>query len=140
MNRTSNSKSQKSYIKCVLIGTLIGIAVGAVLLFLLAAAGLSLDDPRKYAPIFALASLFAASYISGIAGAKLYGGRRSRAGLLSGLLFILAVVLVTFAVGAKLNLLLLAICVPVAVILSLLGDITGAGSPAAKRHKHRQPF
>lgn len=136
MNRTQ--KSGKSYIKCVLFGTLWGIAVSAVLLIIFSSAGLLLEDPARYAPIFALCAFFSSGYVASFAGAKLYGRARSRAGVLSGIIFVLLLVLTTFAFGTKIKLPLLAVCVPIAIVLSLLGDVSGSGHGRRRKSGRRK--
>lgn len=147
MNKTASKTSrytqnkEKSYMICVLYGTLWGIAAGVVLLLICGGAGLALDDPEKYTPILALSSLFISAFITGYAAAKSKGCDGAATGLGAGAALILLIVLLSLFAGEPLKLGLFAICAPVILVTSLFAGITGANrrsdAPKRKRKKIR---
>ena len=78
---------------CVVKGTLWGIACGAVSLLIFAAIGLSLPDPEKYSAPLALAALFISAFVGAFLSARKCGDGGLRAGLFSGVLFLLVLAL-----------------------------------------------
>ena len=143
MNKTVRSrydqtqKTEKNYFICVLFGMLWGIASGAVLLAVCAVAGTVLEDPEKYAPIMALASLFVASYVTGYKAAAYKRSGGAGIGLASGVSFILIVSLFALATSSSIKLPLFAICAPVSILTSVFAGITGSGKKqkAPKKRK-----
>lgn len=138
MNKTASSKiSNKSYIACVLLGTLWGIAAGVMLLIICAAVGLALDDPAKYIPILSLSSFFIAGFVAGYAAARYKGDDGARVGLCAGTLFALVIVLISIIASIPIKIPLAAICAPVIMITSLFAGISGGGKRGPKHRKHR---
>lgn len=88
------SAENNNIFACVVKGTLWGIACGAVSLLISAAIGLSLPDPDKYSAPLALASLFISAFVGAFVSAKKCGSGGLRAGLFSGVLFLLVIALV----------------------------------------------
>ena len=143
MNKTvrtrydQTQKTEKNYFICVLFGTLWGIAAGIILLVLCTLAGTFLEDPEKYAPITALASLFVASYVAGYKAAAYKRSGGAGIGLAAGATFILLVSLFALATASSIKLPLFAICAPVSILTSVFAGITGAGKKQKKPKKHK---
>ncbi len=66
---------------------LIALAVGLLLLLVLCTVCLSLDDPSRYAPIFAMGASFFSALLCGILSAKMNGGKGLASGAAGGTLY-----------------------------------------------------
>ena len=88
---------------CVVKGTLWGIACGAVSLLIFAAIGLSLPDPEKYSAPLALAALFISAFVGAFLSARKCGDGGLRAGLFSGVLFLLVLALAALGFGTSIR-------------------------------------
>ena len=129
------SAENNNIFACVVKGTLWGIACGAVSLLISAAIGLSLPDPDKYSAPLALASLFISAFVGAFFSAKKCGSGRLRAGLFSGVLFLLVIALVALGAGTSIRPLMFAICAAVILVTSAFAGISGAARKPKKRRK-----
>ena len=117
---------------CVVKGTLWGIACGAVSLLIFAAIGLSLPDPEKYsAPL----ALFISAFVGAFLSARKCGDGGLRAGLFSGVLFLLVLALAALGFGTSIKPLMFAICAAVILVTSAFAGISGANHKPKKRRK-----
>lgn len=129
------SAENNNIFACVVKGTLWGIACGAVSLLISAAIGLSLPDPDKYSAPLALASLFISAFVGAFVSAKKCGSSGLRAGLFSGVLFLLVLALVALGAGTSIRPLMFAICAAVILVTSAFAGISGAARKPKKRRK-----
>lgn len=129
------SAENNNIFACVVKGTLWGIACGAVSLLISAAIGLSLPDPDKYSAPLALASLFISAFVGAFVSAKKCGSGGLRAGLFSGVLFLLVIALVALGEGTSIRPLMFAICAAVILVTSAFAGISGAARKPKKRRK-----
>ena len=129
------SASNKNIFACVVKGTLWGIAFGAVSLLISAAVGLSLPDPEKYSAPLALAVLFISAFVGAFVSAKKFGESGLRAGLFSGVLFLLVLALAALGFGPSIKPLMFAICAAVILVTSAFAGISGASHKPRKRRK-----
>lgn len=129
------SAENNNIFACVVNGTLWGIACGAVSLLISAAIGLSLPDPDKYSAPLALASLFISAFVGAFVSAKKCGSGGLRAGLFSGVLFLLVLALVALGAGTSIRPLMFAICAAVILVTSAFAGISGAARKPKKRRK-----
>ena len=129
------SAENNNIFACVVKGTLWGIACGAVSLLISAAIGLSLPDPDKYSAPLALASLFISAFVGAFVSAKKCGSGGLRAGLFSGVLFLLVIALVALGAGTSIRPLMFAICAAVILVTSAFAGIFGAARKPKKRRK-----
>ena len=100
-----------------------------------AAIGLSLPDPDKYSAPLALASLFISAFVGAFVSAKKCGSGGLRAGLFSGVLFLLVLALVALGAGTSIRPLMFAICAAVILVTSAFAGISGAARKPKKRRK-----
>lgn len=121
--------------ECVVKGTLWGIACGAVSLLIFAAIGLSLPDPEKYSAPLALAALFISAFVGAFLSARKCGDGGLRAGLFSGVLFLLVLALAALGFGTSIRPLMFAICAAVILVTSAFAGISGANHKPKKRRK-----
>ena len=129
------SAENNNIFACGVKGTLWGIACGAVSLLISAAIGLSLPDPDKYSAPLALASLFISAFVGAFVSAKKCGSGGLRAGLFSGVLFLLVIALVALGAGTSIRPLMFAICAAVILVTSAFAGISGAARKPKKRRK-----
>ena len=129
------SAENNNIFACVVKGTLWGIACGAVSLLISAAIGLSLPDPDKYSAPLALASLFISAFVGAFVSAKKCGSGGLRAGLFSGVLFLLVIALVALGAGTSIRPLMFAICAAAILVTSAFAGISGAARKPKKRRK-----
>ena len=129
------SAENNNIFACVVKGTLWGIACGAVSRLISAAIGLSLPDPDKYSAPLALASLFISAFVGAFVSAKKCGSGGLRAGLFSGVLFLLVIALVALGAGTSIRPLMFAICAAVILVTSAFAGISGAARKPKKRRK-----
>lgn len=129
------SAENNNIFACVVKGTLWGIACGAVSLLISAAIGLSLPDPDKYSAPLALASLFISAFAGAFISARKCGDGGLRAGLFSGVLFLLVLALVALGTGTSIKPLMFAICAAVILVTSAFAGISGAARKPKKRRK-----
>lgn len=129
------SAGNNSIFACVIKGTLWGIACGAVSLLIFAAIGISLPDPDKYSAPLALAALFISAFVGSFISAKKCGDNGLRAGLFSGVLFLLVLALAALGAGTSVKPLMFAICAAVILVTSAFVGISGAARKPKKRRK-----
>ena len=129
------SASNKNIFACVVKGTLWGIAFGAVSLLISAAVGLPLPHPEKYSAPLALAVLFISAFVGAFVSAKKFGESGLRAGLFSGVLFLLVLALAALGFGTSIKPLMFAICAAVILVTSAFAGISGASHKPRKRRK-----
>ena len=133
----THEKKDKSFFAAVLIGTLTALAIGLVLLLASCFLGLSFDDPDRYTPILALASLFITALTGGYLSARTHRKNGLACGAVSGILLVGILVLLTFALGLGIRLPLFAICAPAVIVCAA---IAGIGSGTVKKPKHKVKF
>lgn len=129
------SAENNNIFACVVKGTLWGIACGAVSLLISAAIGLSLPDPDKYSAPLALASLFVSAFVGAFVSAGKRGDCGLRAGLFSGVLFLLVLALAALGTGTSIKPLMFVICAAVILVTSAFAGISGAARKPKKRRK-----
>ena len=104
------SAENNNIFACVVKGTLWGIACGAV-------------------------SLFISAFVGAFVSAKKCGSGGLRAGLFSGVLFLLVLALVALGAGTSIRPLMFAICAAVILVTSAFAGISGAARKPKKRRK-----
>ena len=123
----------------VLSGAAFSTALGMALLALACIPALSLSDPLRFVPVFALVCLF----VSAAAGAHLSARLHGKSGLLCGLISALALILilVVFAcvLSLKIKTSLFLICAPALLFVSAIAGVCGVSASEPKMPRHK-PF
>ena len=86
-------------------------------------------------PSRSLASLFISAFVGAFVSAKKCGSGGLRAGLFSGVLFLLVIALVALGAGTSIRPLMFAICAAVILVTSAFAGISGAARKPKKRRK-----
>lgn len=137
MNKTSFSKKERDgkLIFCALRGFGVGVFCALLLAAALCLAGLSADDPNKYARLFAALSVLAASFAAGFTAAREKGSQTLLCGILSSLFLLCAAAILALALSLPMDLRLFALSAPCMLISGILGANMGVGSKRKKRSK-----
>ena len=131
------SKKEVGFPTAILAGALVSVLLGMILLALSCIPVLALSDPLRFAPVFALASLFVSAAVGAHTAAKLHGKSGLACGLLSALMLILAIVAAACACALKIRVSLFTVCAPILLIVSAIAGLRGVSEKAPKIHKHK---
>lgn len=134
------AKKEKSFFVSVFLGSMITFVSGITLLFISAFPALLLDDPFRYAPVFAIVSLFIAVIIGGYSAAHIHRKSGLACGALSSLFTIGALVIFAFAFGLKIQTMLFAICAPTLIIFASIAGVCGVSTERTAKPKHKIKF
>jgi putative membrane protein (TIGR04086 family) len=131
-------KKEAVFPVAVLSGTVFSVLLGMLLLALSCIPILSLSDPLRFAPVFALISLFVSSAVGAYVAARLHGKSGLACGVLSTLAFILILALTACLLSLKIRTTLFFICAPCLLLISAVAGIKGVSvsEPKAYHHKH----
>ena len=131
-------KKETGFLISVLAGTAFSILIGMLLLALSCIPALSLADPLRFAPAFALASLFVSAAAGAYFAARLHGKSGLACGALSSLALILGIVATACALSLKIRVSLFMICTPILLVVSAVAGVCGVSEkePKSYRHKH----
>ena len=121
----------------VLAGTVFSLLLGMALLALSCIPALSLADPLRFAPFFALACLFVSAAAGAYFAARLHGKSGLACGVLSALLLILAAVAMAGLFSLKIRVSLFMICAPALLIVSAVAGVCGVSEREPKVHRHK---
>ena len=136
MNK-SVSHSQ-GLLPCALLGLAVSAAFSAAIAAVCALFALSMQDPGKLTPTFALASLFIAALAGGFASARKKGGSVLPCGVLTAALFLALISVLALIFSLKMNISLFALRALGVLLCSVLGANAGAGTGGKrKKRKHR---
>lgn len=138
-NRTQ-PKKEKSFFVSVFLGTLVSLAIGLILLVISCFAGLSMENPDQFTPIFALVSLFATALFGGYLSARAHRENGLFCGALSGILLVGILVLLVFAFSFSIKISLFLICAPAVIVCSAVAGVCGVNSGMNKKPKHKKKF
>ena len=130
------TKREIGFPAAVLAGALISVLLGMLLLALSCIPVLSLSDPLRFVPVFALASLFIANAVGARTAAKLHGKSGLACGMLSALALILILVTVACILSLKIRTMLFVICAPALLLVAAVAGISGVSEKKSK-HKHK---
>lgn len=130
-------KKETSFPISVLTGALLSLLLGLLLLALSCIPALSLADPLRFAPVFALASLFVSAAFGAFSAARLHGKSGLACGMLSSLVFILGIVATACALSLKIRVSLFMICAPALLIISAVAGVCGVSEKEIKPYKHK---
>ena len=131
------SKKTFGFPTAILAGALVSVLLGMVLLALSCIPILALSDPLRFAPVFALASLFISAAVGAHIAAKLHGKSGLACGVLSALVLILVLVLIACILSLKIRMTLFTICAPALLLTAAVAGISGVSEKAPKVHKHK---
>ncbi|MBE6665678.1 MAG: TIGR04086 family membrane protein [Ruminococcaceae bacterium] len=121
----SQPKKEKSFLFSVCFGAFFSLFLGILLLALFSLPSLKLEDPLRFAPIFALISLFVSSAIGAHLSARFHGKSGLACGVLSSLLLIILLVGLGFLFSLQIKPTLFTICAPSMLIISAIAGICG---------------
>ena len=130
-------KKEAGFLSAVLIGAVLSMLLGLILLALSCIPALSLADPLRFAPIFALAVLFISAAAGSYFAARLHGKSGLACGVLSALIFVLGTVAAACAFSLKIRVSLFMICVPILLIVSAVAGVCGVSEREQKPHVHK---
>ena len=130
-------KKAMGLIPSVFAGALLSVLLGMLLLVISCFPALALSDPLRFAPVFAIASLFVATAVGAYTAAKLHGKSGLACGVLSTLVLILAIVSAACAFSLKIRFSLFMICAPILLIVSAISGISGVSEKEMKPHRHK---
>ena len=131
------SKKSVGFLTAILAGALVSVLLGMILLALSCIPVLLLSDPLRFAPVFALASLFISTAVGARTAAKLHGKSGLACGVLSALVLILLLVMIACVLSLKIRMTLFTICAPALLLTSAVTGISGVSEKAPKVHKHK---
>ncbi len=131
-------KKETGFLISVFSGAAFSMLLGMLLLALSCIPALSLADPLRFAPVFALASLFVSAAAGSYFAARLHGKSGLACGVLSALILILGIVAAACAFSLKIRVSLFMICAPILLIVAAVAGVCGVSEhqPKAYRHKH----
>jgi putative membrane protein (TIGR04086 family) len=129
--------SEKNLFICSLRGLCVAAATALLLAAVTCAIGISLPEPDKYTKIFAMASLFFASFAGGFATARAKGCRTLLCGLCTAIMIAGTISLISLALSLPLNTSLFGICAPCITAVCILGANIGVGSGHVSKRKKR---
>ena len=132
------SKKAVGFPTAILAGALVSLLLGMLLLALSCIPVLALSDPLRFAPAFALASLFIATAVGAHIAAKLHGKSGLACGVLSALLLILLLVTIACILSLKIRMTLFTVCAPALLLTAAVSGIRGVSEKAPKVHKHKR--
>ena len=121
------SKKSVGFLTAILAGALVSVLLGMILLALSCIPVLLLSDPLRFAPVFALASLFISTAVGARTAAKLHGKSGLACGVLSSLILIMALVALGFLFSLQIKPTLFIICAPSLLFISAIAGICGVG-------------
>ncbi|MBQ2988375.1 MAG: hypothetical protein IJD59_04650 [Clostridia bacterium] len=132
------TKKETAFPIAVLAGAVFSLVLGMALLALSCIPALSLADPLRFAPVFAIACLFVSAAAGAYFAARLHGKSGLACGVLSSLLLILAAVAMAGLFSLRIRTSLFMICAPAILIVSAVAGVCGVSErePRAHRHKH----
>ena len=130
-------KKELSFPASVLLGAICSLFCGTVLLALSCIPLLSLPDPLRLAPVFAIACLFASVAVGANLAARLHGKSGLACGILSALAFILTLVALACALSLKIRTSLFIICAPALLLTAAIAGVCGVSEKAPKIRKHK---
>ena len=138
MTRISAKNEQgKNIFICALRGLAISVVSGIILAMLTCLVGLTLDDPDKYAKIFALISLFFSAFIGGFITAREKKSSTLLCGICLSLMISALIVAFSLAFSLSMDLTLFGICAPCLLVACVLGANIGVGISSTKKRKRR---
>ncbi len=138
-NRTQKGK-EKSFFVSVFLGTVISLALGLLLLVLSCFAGLSMEDPEKFTPVFSLISLFITALSGGYIAARTHRENGFFCGALSGVFLIGILVLLVFIFSLSIKISLFLICAPAVIVSSAVSGVCGVSAGTTQKHKRSKKF
>ncbi|MBR6744057.1 MAG: hypothetical protein IKM00_02425 [Clostridia bacterium] len=106
------TKKETAFPIAVLAGAVFSLVLGMALLALSCIPALSLADPLRFAPVFAIACLFVSAAAGAYFAARLHGKSGLACGVLSSLLLILAAVAMAGLFSLRIRTSLFMICAP----------------------------
>ena len=133
-------KKEKNFFVSVFLGSILAMILGLVLLLLSAFPALLLEDPMRYAPVFAIASLFIATTVGGYLAGRTHRKSGLACGALSAIFTVAILIIFAFAFGLKIRTELFIICVPALIILSAIAGICGSSTERTPKPKHKIKF
>ena len=136
----SQPKKEKNFLVSVLIGTAVSLLTGMLLLALSCFPALMMEDPLRFAPAFAIVSLFVSTIFGSHISARTYGKNGLACGALSALLVIAVLVVGAFIFEWKIKTVLFAVCAPALLICAMIAGICGIGTEKTKKPRHKIKF
>ena len=130
-------KKELGFPTAILAGALVSVLLGMLLLALSCIPVLAFSDPLRFAPVFALASLFISTAVGAHTAAKLHGKSGLACGVLSALALILILITVACILSLKIRVTLFTVCAPALLLTAAVAGISGVSEKAPKVHKHK---
>ena len=130
------SKKTFGFPTAILAGAIVSLLLGMILLALSCIPVLALSDPLRFAPVFALASLFISAAVGARTAAKLHGKSGLACGVLSALVMILLLVMIACILSLKIRMPLFTVCAPALLLTAAVAGISGVSEKKSK-HKHK---
>ena len=93
----STAKTEKSFLFCILLGMFFALLSGVILLAISCFPALMMEDPTRFAPAFAIVSLFLATIFGAYLASRLHRKNGFACGAVTALLVIASLVLLSFA-------------------------------------------
>ena len=132
-------KKALGFSAAVLSGAAFSTVLGMVLLALACIPALSLSDPLRFVPVFALVCLFVSAAAGAHLSARLHGKNGLLCGLLSSRALILILVVTACVLSLKIKTSLFLICAPALLLISAIAGVCGVSASEPKMPKHK-PF
>lgn len=123
----SKPKKEKNFIFSVFFGAFFSLLLGMILLSVFSIPLLKLEDPLRFAPVFALIALFVSAAIGAHLSARFHGKSGLACGVLSSLVMIMILVGLGFLFSLQIKPTLFIICAPSLLVISAIAGICGVG-------------
>jgi putative membrane protein (TIGR04086 family) len=121
----SAPKKEKSFVFSVFYGAFFSLFLGVLLLALFSLPALKLEDPLRFAPVFALTALFIAAAVGAYIAARSHGKSGLACGMLSSLVLIMTLVALGFIFSVQIKTSLFSVCAPSLLLVSAVAGICG---------------
>ena len=121
----SKPRKEKGFLFSVCFGAFFSLFFGILLLVIFTVPALKLEDPLRFAPFFALISLFVSAAVGAHLSARFHGKSGLACGVLSSLLLITILVGLGFLFSLQIKPTLFIICAPSLLVVSAIAGICG---------------
>ncbi len=136
----SHPKKEKSFLISVSIGLIVTLLSGTVLLVLSCFPALMLEDPLRFAPAFAIASLFLSTILGSYLSSHIYGKNGLACGAVCAFLIVLFIVALTLILEWPIRTTIFSICAPALFICAMIAGICGVSAERTKKPRHKIKF
>lgn len=140
-SKESSDATLSSMLRSSLKGAAIGLALSAILAFVICAAIIGLDDPDSLVFPLSLAALYVSAFVAGTMATRINRGGSLVCGLLSGGIFMLSYIFVSLffpsELSAKYGFLASLLFHALIIVFSVLGGYAATAKRTTQKHPKR---